>query len=128
MLIDQAFLDGLSAQARAAGRLRKVFDLGAPEDGCQRVLNAIEPGSVIAVHRHRETAELMVALRGRLVVDLFDDGGAPAGSFELTPGGVAPAVSVPAGIWHTVRSLESGSVLLAVKEGPWAPLGEEDVK
>ena len=99
----------------------------SPEDQSQRMLNAIEPGSEVPVHRHRLSSETVVCLRGRLVEEYYDEAGRVVDSVELTPGGLVVALNIPAGQWHTVRSLESGTVILEVKDGPYAPLAEEDV-
>ena len=99
----------------------------SPEDQSQRMLNAIEPGSEVPIHRHRLSTETVVCLRGRLVEEYYDEAGSVVDSIELTPGGPVEALNIPAGQWHTVRSLESGSVILEVKDGPYAPLAEEDV-
>ena len=73
MIIDQKLLDDLSAQAKANPRLRQAYDLRTtPEDGSQRILNAVEPGSVLPVHRHRESTETIVCLRGKVVQHYFD--------------------------------------------------------
>ena len=99
----------------------------SPEDQSQRMLNAIEPGSEVPIHRHRHSSETVVCLRGRLVEEYYDEAGRVVDSIELTPGGPVVALNIPAGQWHTVRSLESGTVILEVKDGPYAPLTEEDV-
>ena len=99
----------------------------SPEDQSQRMLNAIEPGSVVPIHRHQLSSETVVCLRGRLVEEYYDEAGRVVDSVELTPGGPVVALNIPVGQWHTVRSLESGTVILEVKDGPYAPLAEEDV-
>ena len=127
-IIDKKVLDELTAQAKASPRLRMNMDLrNSPEDQSQRMLNAIEPGSVVPVHRHRLSSETVVCLRGRLIEEYYDEAGRVVDSIELTPGGPVVALNIPAGQWHTVRSLESGTVILEVKDGPYAPLAEEDV-
>ena len=128
MKITQELLDELTAQAKASPRLRMNMDLrNSPEDQSQRMLNAIEPGSEVPVHRHRLSSETVVCLRGRLVEEYYDEAGRVVDSIELTPGGPVVALNIPAGQWHTVRSLESGTVILEVKDGPYVPLAEEDV-
>ena len=87
-------------------------------DGSQRMLNAIEPGSPLPIHRHRKSSETVVCLRGRLVEEFYD---------ELSPGGPVVALNIPIGQWHTVRALESGTVIMEVKDGPYEPTGEEDI-
>lgn len=128
MVITQALLDDLSARAKASPRLRMNLDLrNSPEDRSQRMLNAIEPGSVVPVHRHRTSSETVVCLRGRMVEEYYSEAGELVDAVELIPGGPVVALNIPVGQWHTVRSLESGSVLLECKDGPWEPLREEDV-
>ena len=128
MVIDKSILDNLPAQAKASPRLRMNFDLrNSVEDQSQRMLNAIEPGSPLPIHRHRHSSETVVCLRGRFVEDFYDDKGNLTESIELVPGGPNYLLNIPIGQWHTVRSLESGTVLLECKDGAYEPLGEEDV-
>ena len=92
------------------------------------MLNAIEPGSPMPIHRHRRSSETVVCLRGRLVEDFYDETGRRCtDSIELSPGGPNVAVNIPAGQWHTVRILESGTVIMECKDGAYEPLGVEDV-
>ena len=100
----------------------------SPDDQSQRMLNAIEPGSPLPVHRHRKSSETVVCLRGRLVEEFYDEwerGCVEA--VELSPGGPVVAINILAGRWHTARALESGTVIMEVKDGPYEPLGEEDI-
>lgn len=128
MKIDTALLDQLTAQAKESPRLRMNLDLrNSPEDTSQRMLNAIEPGSVVPVHRHRATSETMVVLRGRVVEEYYSSEGDVEESFELAAGGPVCALNIPAGQWHTLRALESGTVILEMKDGAYEPVGEGDV-
>ena len=129
MVITKAILDNLTAQAKASPRLRCNLDLrNFPEDSSQRMLNAIEPGSPLPIHRHKHTSKTVVCLRGRFVEEFYDElERICTDAIELTPGGPNFLVNVPAGQWHTVRALESGSVLLEMKDGKWEPLGLEDI-
>lgn len=129
MIITKAILDELTAQAKALPRLRMNMDLrNGPEDGSQRMLNAIEPGSPMPIHRHKFTSETVVCLHGRIVEEFYDElERICTDRIELTPGGPNFLVNVPAGQWHTVRALESGSVLLECKDGKYEPLGPEDI-
>jgi len=129
MVITQAILDNLTAQAKASPRLRMNMDLrNGTEDCSQRMLNAIEPGSPMPIHRHKYTSETVVCLRGRFVEEFYDElERICTDRIELTPGGPNFLVNVPAGQWHTVRALESGSVLLECKDGKYEPLGPEDI-
>jgi cupin fold WbuC family metalloprotein len=128
MLIDQRLLDDLSAQAKVSPRLRMNLDLrNSAEDSSQRMLNAIEPGSEVPVHRHRNTSETMVVLRGSVVEDYYDDSCSCVASYELSAGGPVCAMNIPAGQWHTLRALESGTVILEMKDGAYEPISPEDV-
>lgn len=129
MVVSQAVLDELTAQAKDSSRLRMNMDLrNGPEDGSQRMLNAIEPGSPLPIHRHKYTSETVVCLRGRFVEEFYDElERVCTDAIELTPGGPNFLVDVPVGQWHTVRALESGSVLLEMKDGKYEPLGPEDI-
>ena len=129
MIITQALLDELTAQAKASPRLRMNYDLrNSAEDGSQRMLNAIEPGSLLPIHRHRMSSETVVCLRGRLVEEFYDDlEHICTETIELSPNGPVVALNIPIGQWHTVRALESGTVILECKDGAYKPLGEEDM-
>ena len=129
LVIDNDLLNSLTKQAKASPRLRQNLDLrNTPEDTSQRMLNAIEPGSVVPVHRHRNTSEAVAILRGRLVEDFYDGSGHTClKSIELSPDGPVSALIVPMGQWHTVRSLESGTVIMETKDGHYEPLGPDDI-
>ncbi len=129
MKITQAILDKLTAEAKASPRLRMNYDLrNSAEDGSQRMLNAIEPGSIIPVHRHQKTSETVACLRGRLVWEYYDEmERICTETVELSTNGPVVALNVPKGQWHTVKALESGSVILEVKDGPYEPQSPMDV-
>ena len=128
MKIDKAFLDALTEQAKASPRLRMNHDLrNVGESQSQRMLNAIEPGSPVPVHRHRSSMETVVCLRGRIRQIFYDDNGQVVETVELVPGGEVAAVNIPMGQWHTVEVLESGTVIMEVKDGPYEPLQECDI-
>lgn len=127
--ITQTLLDKLTAKAKASPRLRMNMDLrNSADDKSQRMLNAIEPGSPMPIHRHQKSSETVVCLRGRLVWEFYDDLERVCTEvIEVTPNGPVVALNIPAGQWHTVKALESGSVILECKEGAYEPLREEDV-
>lgn len=129
MKIDKTLLDNLSAQAKASPRLRMNYDLRNSEnDQSQRMLNAIEPGSPLPIHRHQKSSETVVCLRGRLVWEFYDElKKTCTETIELSPNGPVVALNVPQGQWHTVKALESGSVIMEVKDGPYEPMRPEDV-
>ena len=145
MNITQAILDDLTAKAKASPRRRMNLDLrNGADDQSQRMLNAIEPDSVVPIHRHQKTSETVVCLRGRVVEEYYQElkvdslklkdssevqrlSVQKVQEIELSPNGPVVALNIPAGQWHTLRSLESGSVILEVKDGMFEPLGEEDI-
>lgn len=128
-LITTDLLDTVTAEAAASPRLRKNRNFhGADDAACHRLLNAIEPGSYIMPHRHLDPAkeETMIGLRGRLAVVLFDDSGAVAKTAVLQPGGPVMGVNIPVGTYHLVLALESGTVFLEAKAGPYLPLTADE--
>lgn len=128
MKIDVALLDNLTAQTKANPRLRQAFDLRTtPEDNSQRILNAMEPGTILPIHRHRGTTETVVVLRGRIRQNFYDDAGQLVESFVVEAGSDLMGFSVEVGRWHNTECLESGTVILECKDGKYEPLGEEDV-
>jgi len=129
MIIDSNLLDELTRQAKSSPRLRMNMDLrNTPDDQSQRMLNAIEPGSPLPIHRHQKSSETVVCLRGRLVWEYYDE---PkhicTERIELSPNGPIVALNVPKGQWHTVKALESGSVIMEVKDGPYEPQSPADI-
>ena len=138
MIIDNTLLDKLTAQAKESPRLRMNMDLrNSAADSSQRMLNAIEPGSVVPIHRHQKTSETVVVLRGRVVEEYYSSEGVLEASYELAAVGdarsesgmteVACALNIPAGQWHTLRALESGTVILEMKDGAYEPIQECDI-
>ena len=129
MKISQAILDNLTTMAKASPRLRMNLDLrNSVDDTSQRMLNAIEPDSVVPIHRHQNSSETVVCLRGRVVEEYYDElERTCTEAIELRPGGPVVALNIPAGQWHTLRSLESGSVILEVKDGKFEPLSDVDI-
>ena len=129
MKITQTVLDELTAKAKESPRLRMNLDLrNSAEDTSQRMLNAIEPGSPLPIHRHQNTSETVVCLRGRLVEEFYDDlERICTERIELSPGGPIVALNIPAGQWHTVQALESGTVILEMKNGKYEPISDVDI-
>ena len=128
MNIDQTLLDNLSAQAKASPRLRMNMDLrDSAADQSQRMLNALEPGTVLPIHRHRKTTETVAILRGRAVQYLYDDEGNETDAVLLEAGGEVPAMQVEMGQWHRLEALESGTVIVEFKNGAYEPIGPEDI-
>ena len=123
-IITQIILDELTEQAKASPRKRAHLDLrNSPEDTSQRMLNAIEPTALIPIHYHRHSSETVVCLRGRLLEEFYDEFGRLMDSIELTPGGPVAVLNIPVGQWHTARAIESGTVILEMKDGKYEPGG-----
>ena len=128
MIINKQLLDGLSERAKASPRLRMNLDLrNSPEDKSQRMLNALEPGTPLPIHRHMKSSETVVCLRGRLREVYYNENREVTEVIELAPGTDCVAVCIPIGQWHTVEVLESGTVIMEVKDGTYEPRGEEDM-
>jgi len=129
MKITQAVLDNLTEQAKASPRLRMNLDLrNSDADQSQRMLNAIEPDSVVPIHRHQKSSETVVCLRGRLVEEYYDElERICTERIELSPNGPVVALNIPAGQWHTVQALESGTVILEMKNGKYEPISDDDM-
>ena len=129
MKITQAILDNLTEQAKASPRLRMNLDLrNSAEDQSQRMLNALEPGSPLPIHRHQKSSETVVCLRGRLVEEYYDElERICTERIELSPNGPVVALNIPAGQWHTVQALESGTVILEMKNGKYEPISDVDI-
>ena len=128
MKIDDQLLNTLSAQAKANPRLRQAFDLRTtPEDQSQRILNAVEPGTILPIHRHRGSTETIIVLRGKVVQHYYNDAGEKTASYELAPQSAQVGMSVPVGQWHALESLEEGSVIFECKDGAYQPLSAEDI-
>ena len=127
MLIDDRLLDALMKEAAEAPRLRMNRDMrNSAEDKSQRMLNALEKGTVLPIHRHRTSSETQVLLRGRIDVMFYDDNGVEIERFHLDPRKGMYAVNVPIGQWHNLEVIES-AVIFEAKDGAYAPLAEEDV-
>ena len=128
MKITRELLDSLTAQAKESPRLRMNMDLrNSSADTSQRMLNAIEPGSVVPIHRHRATSETLVVLRGRVVEEFYSSSGVLEDVCEVSAGGEVCALNIPAGTWHTLKALESGTVILEMKDGGYEPISEDDI-
>ena len=129
MKFTQEFLDKLTEAAKANPRLRMNYDLRNSEaDQSQRILNAIEPGSVVSIHRHQKSSETIVCLRGRLVEEFYDGVERKCTeTIELSPNGPVVALNIPKGQWHTARAIESGTITMEVKDGQYEPISPEDI-
>lgn len=121
-IIESSLIDWLSAQAKDSPRLRKNHNLsGSDNDHCQRLLNAIQPGTYIQPHRHLTFAktETFVCLQGRMALFVFDDDGNVQELISLGPNVDVSVVDLPPEAWHTVVSLEDRTVFFEAKSGPF---------
>lgn len=126
MVIDKKLLDEVSARAKESPRLRQSIDLrNNPDDLSQRMLNALEPGTVMPIHRHKETSETCVCIRGHFEEYFYDENGNLTDTIDMVPGGVV--LNIEKGQWHSLKCLESGTVLLEAKDGVYRPLDEDEV-
>lgn len=128
MVLTTEILDALSAQAKSCERLRMNYDLRTSlDDQSQRMLNAMEPGTQLPIHRHTTTSETIVMLRGSIREMLYDDKGNLTESVVLKAGTEPFAMNVPKGVWHNLECLEPGTILFEAKDGPFEPRREEDI-
>ena len=128
MIIDQSLLDTLSSQAKNNPQLRQNYDLRNSEnDNSQRMLNALEPGTVMPIHRHRKSSESIAIIRGKMIMRLYDDKVNVTDEFVMEPCGEHPMVQVEAGQWHSLEVLEEGTVVFEAKDGKYEALKEEEL-
>ena len=126
MVIDSKILDNLTEKAKASERLRANLDLrNSAEDLSQRMLNALEPGTEMPIHRHKGSSETCVCIRGHFEEFFYDDNGNLVESIDMVPGGTV--LNIEAGQWHSLKCLESGTILLEAKDGKYEPLEEDEV-
>ena len=128
MVIDKKTFDELSAKAKENSRLRQAMDLrNSPEDLSQRMLNALEPGTVMPIHRHHASSETVVILRGRIRWIFYDENGNETERVVLDADGDLRMLNVEKDRWHSLECLTSGAVLYESKDGPYHPLEEDEI-
>lgn len=126
MVVDKKVLDELSAKARASERLRCNLDMrNSADDLSQRMLNALEPGTVMPIHRHKRTSETCICIRGHFEEYFYDENGNLTDIIDMLPGGVL--LNIEKGHWHSLKCLESGTILFEAKDGPYHPLEEDEI-
>lgn len=127
-IIDEHLLNVISEKATENNRLRKNFNLHERlDESVQRLLNALEPGTCLPVHRHKTTDETYIVLRGKLNVKIYNDQAELINVLVLDPLDGKYGVSISANEWHTVEVLEKGTVIFEVKTGPYQALEEDDI-
>lgn len=128
MIIDNKILEELSVLAQLNSRLRQNLDLrNSPDDQSQRMLNALEPGPVMPIHRHHASSETVVILRGKIQWVFYDDNGVETERVTLDANGEPRMLNVEKDRWHSLVCLESGSIIFESKDGPYHPLGEDEL-
>lgn len=126
MIIDEDFLGSILEQAYGNSRRRANYDLRTSvDDKSQRMLNVLLPGTQVPIHRHIETTETVVVLRGRLTEVFFNEDGTESVRYNLCPTEGSYALQVPKGIWHTVI-VDEPCVIFEAKDGAYKPLSIDD--
>ena len=126
MVIDENILDELTEKAKASERLRAKLDVrNSAGDLSQRMLSALEPGTVMPIHRHKGSSETCVCIRGHFEEYFYDENGKLTETIDMVPGGVV--LNIEKGQWHSLRRLESGTILLEAKNGKYAPLAQDEI-
>ena len=127
-VIDQTLLDKVSAQAKESSRLRINYNFHQSlDEKCHRFLNAVEPGTVVEIHRHPTKDESFVLLRGKVKVSTYNDDGSVMESVVLCQEDGRYGVDIPKGVWHKLEAVEPDSVIFECKEGPFVPHEEEGI-
>ena len=126
MVFTQEILDELTAKAKENPRLRCNLNMrNSADDQSQRMLNALEPGTVMPIHRHKTTSETCICIRGHFEEYFYDSDGRLTDTIDMVPGGVV--LNIEKGQWHSLKCLESGTILFEAKDGPYQPLSPEDI-
>lgn len=127
-LIDKSLLDTVTSGAKESNRLRMNYNfhdsLNAP---CQRLLNALEPETIVPIHRHQHTSETYILLRGKLRMMFYNDDKEIIEETILSPDSANYGIHIPAGVWHAMEVLASGTVIFETKDGPYAPIQDCDI-
>ena len=128
-IVSPKLLDELSQKAKNSNRKRLNYNFHDDlADPINRMLNAFEPGTYIQPHRHEnpDKREVFIVLRGSLVVAFFDDSGKPIDFILLDPKHGTYAIEVPPRVWHSVISLEHGTVVYEIKDGPYQQITDKN--
>ena len=120
MIIDTELLDKVTEQAKASPRLRMNYNFHQSLDElCHRFINAVEPGTVVPIHRHPTKDETFVILRGKVRVTTHRDDGSIIEDVVLCAEEGRYGVNIPKGVWHKLECIEEDSVIFECKEGPF---------
>ena len=128
MLLDKDVLDQLSKSASENPRLRASFDLrNTDKDKSQRMLNALQPGTLLPIHRHPFTAETLIMVRGSVCQKFYNEKGEVTDTFVLKAGGDCSVLQIPAGQFHSLECLEPDTIIFEAKDGLYLPVSAEDI-
>ena len=129
MFIDKEVLDALVEEAKKSPRLRMNKDMRtSSDDQSQRMLNALEPGTKVPIHRHKNTTETVAVLRGKVCQKYYDDNGILIREDIIEASSPCPFYVVPKRMWHTTECLESGTIIFESKDGAYEPQAIEDIR
>ena len=127
-VINIELLDKICEEAKVNARLRMNYNLHKSLDQpVQQLLNALEPGTFLPIHRHHHSDETCLIMQGSLLLKTYSSDGDLLKTIELNTKKGNFAATVPAGEWHTIEVLESNTVIFELKEGPYTPLRPEDI-
>ena len=127
-VIDKGLLDEVSTQAKASPRLRMNYNFHQSlYEKCHRMLNAVEPGTDIPIHRHPDKDESFVILRGKVRVTTHNDDGSIIEEVVLSQESGDYGVDIPKNVWHKLESLEPASVIFECKAGPYVPHDQDGI-
>lgn len=127
-LIDKSLLDTVTSGAKESNRLRMNYNFHDSLDApCQRLLNALEPETIVPIHRHQHTSETYILLRGKLRMMFYNDDKEIIEETILSPDSANYGIHIPAGVWHAMEVLASGTVIFETKDGPYVPIQDCDI-
>lgn len=127
-IIDKSLLDTVTSGAKESHRLRMNYNFHDSLDApCQRLLNALEPETIVPIHRHQHTSETYILLRGKLRMMFYNDQKEVIEETILSPDSANYGIHIPAGVWHAMEVLASGTVIFETKDGPYMPIQECDI-
>ena len=128
MELTSELLDQLCIQAKENPRLRQNYDLrNSQEDQSQRMLNALQIGTIVPIHRHTASSEVVTIIRGAIREFFYDAEGKVIETIELRQGSTIPILIVPKGIWHNLECLEPDTIIYESKDGAYEPTKPEDI-
>jgi cupin fold WbuC family metalloprotein len=129
IIIDDKLLNKISNKASKTERKRLNYNFHSDyTDPINRMLNALDVGTYVKPHRHKnpDKIEVFILLRGRLLVVEFNDSGDITAHTILDYKKNVFAVEIAAATWHTVIPLENNTIVYEIKNGPYSPLSDKD--